>query len=178
MIDQQKFAHDIAIILMKNKVVSGQEAENLQKMFSESSHDWFVEFLLEEGLVNKEEILKALSSYYQVPSFDVEGYFFDHLLVRDFPKGFLLRHNIIPVEIDQNILMIVASDPSNEDLLTALRQYTSEDIQFYVGIARDIEDAVKEYYDKSLTDDYTLVESEKSADEERKEIEEIEESEG
>ena len=60
----------------------------------------------------------------------------------------------------------------------ALRKYTSDDIQFYVGIAREIEDAVKEYYDKSLTDDFDLVEHEESLDEEREEIEEIEEGEG
>ncbi len=178
MINQQEFAQAISAILAKNKVISTSEAEGLQKGFSQSSHDWFIEFLLEEAFVDKEETLKALSSYYQVPFFDVEGYFFDHLLVRDFPKDFLLRNNIIPVEIDEDILMIAASDPGNADLLPALRKYTSDDIQFYVGIARDIEDAVKEYYDKSLTDDYDLVEDLESADEERKEIEEIEEGEG
>ena len=122
MIDQQAFAQEISALLAKNKVISAAEAENLQKGFSQSSHDWFVEFLLEESLVDKEEILKALSSYYQVPSFDVAGYFFDHLLVRDFPKDFLLRNNIIPVEIDEDILMIAASDPSNEDLLPRIKK--------------------------------------------------------
>lgn len=173
--DQKTFAQGISDILVKQSVISAQEAEDLQKSFAQSSHDWFVEFLLEEDLVDKEDILKALSTYYKVPSFDVEGYFFDHLLVRDFPKDFLLRHTIIPVEIDQDILVLVASDPSDQSLLSNLRKYTDDDIQFYVGIARDIEDAIKEYYDKSITDDYDLVEDEEPEEEENDQIREIEE---
>ncbi|MCL5875765.1 MAG: hypothetical protein M1114_04800 [Candidatus Dependentiae bacterium] len=173
--DQKTFAQGISDILVKQSVISAQEADDLQKSFAQSSHDWFVEFLLEEDLVDKEDILKALSTYYKVPFFDVEGYFFDHLLVRDFPKDFLLRHNIIPVEIDQDILVFVASDPSDQSLLSNLRKYTDDDIQFYVGIARDIEDAVKEYYDKSITDDYDLVEAEEPEEEENDQIREIEE---
>ncbi len=173
--DQKTFAQGLTSILVKQSVISEQEAEDLQKGFARSSHDWFVEFLLEEAFVDKENILKALSTYYQVPFFDVEGHFFDHLLVRDFPKGFLLRHNMIPMEIDEDILVFVVADPSNPSLLSDLRKYTDDDIQFYVGIARDIEDAVKEYYDKSLTDDYDLVEDLESEDEEHEDLKEAEE---
>lgn len=172
--DQKDFAKQLSALLVKQQSISQVEGEHLQTEFEKSSHDWFVEFLLEEGLVEKSDILRALSTHYQVPAFDANGFFFDHMLVRDFPKDFLLRNSIIPVEIDQDILMIVAADPSREDLLPLLGQYTADDIEFYVGIKRDIDDAIKEYYDASLTDDYDLVEDLESEDEEREELEEAE----
>lgn len=54
--------------------------------------------------------------------------------------------------MEDDVLVVVASNPDNPDLVSGLGAYTSEDIQFRVGLARDIADAVKEFYDKSLTD--------------------------
>ena len=104
------FAQKIADSLVKHTVISEKEARDLQAAFSESDHDNFTDFLLEEGLVDKEHVLIALSEYYQVPYMDVEGEFFDHLLLRDFPKDYLLRFEIIPYEIDQNMMIVVAAD--------------------------------------------------------------------
>lgn len=146
------FTEKIAGILVARKVISAQEGENLKKSFAESSHDNFTDFLLEEGLVDKENILIALGDYYQVPYFDVEGHFFDHLLVADFPKDVLLRNEVIPLEIEQNVLVVVAADPSNAELLPILGKYAPNDIQCNVGIGLDIQDAIKEFYEKSLTD--------------------------
>lgn len=166
------FVKKISEILVKNKVVSSSEAANLQAAFSEAVHDIFTDFLYEEGLVDKEHLLIALGEYYQVPYFDVEGYFFDHLLLRDFPKDFLLRNSIIPLEIDENILVVVASDPANQDLSPAINTYAPYDIQFYVGIALDIQDAVKEFYEKSLTDPDDMLDRDDEVVEEM-ELEEI-----
>lgn len=176
------FEKKVCDILVALKAVSASEGHDLQTSFAESDHDNFVDFLIEENLVEKEIVLKALSQYYKVPPFDVDGYFFDHLLLRDFPKDFLLRNEIIPLEIDQEVLMIVASDPSNPELPPALAQYASEDVEFYVGIALDIQDAIKEFYDKSLTEPDDMTDPLEDIEEEEElndmhELEELEEEE-
>ena len=77
--------------------------------------DEFDNFLLQEGLVAKENLLKALSEYYQVPPFDVIGHFFDHDLVIEFPTRFFMRNEIIPLqEINDNMLYVVAANPADE----------------------------------------------------------------
>lgn len=146
------FIDGLLAALVQKKVVSASEAANFKAAFSESTHDDFTTFLYQEGFVDKEQLLVALGDYYQVPYFDVEGYFFDHLLLRDFPKDFLLRNSIIPLEIDQTILIMIAGDPSNQELLPLINKYAPYDIQLYVGLAPDIQDAVKEFYEKSLTE--------------------------
>jgi len=146
------FAQDLSEILERQKAVSADESLALQKAFKDSEADQFDDFLLEEGLVEEDVLLKALSEYYQVPAFDVVGYFFDHGLLTKFPKGFLLREGIVPLEVENDILSVVASEPSKEGFESMIRDYVSYDVVFMVGLRRDICDAVKEFYDASPTD--------------------------
>lgn len=149
---REKFAQELSDIFVKHGIVSEAEGRAMQRAFKNADRDNFDEFLLDEGLVEEASLLKALSEYYQVPAVDVTGYFFDTQLLRNFPKDYLLRNVIVPLEMENDELIIVANNPDNPDLISGLGAYTSEDIQFRVGLARDITDAVKEYYDKSLTD--------------------------
>jgi hypothetical protein len=50
-------------------------------------------------------------------------------------------------------MVVVTSHPNNPELLLEIGKYVSYDIQFYVGIGLNICDAVKEFYDKSDTED-------------------------
>jgi len=146
---KEAFTQGLAEILVKNKVIAADEAKSMQDMFKDSIKETFDDFLLEEGLVEESDLLRALSEYYQLPSFDVVGYFFDHNLITKFPKGFLLRNGIVPLEVDQNMLIIIASNPEEPGLESAVRDYVSYDVNLMVGLKRDISDAVKEFYDLS-----------------------------
>lgn len=166
-----KFADQMAEL----KIVTAQEAEDLKEGFAKSGRDNFIDFLLEEGIIDKEDILEALSEYYEVPSFDTDGHFFDHLLVRDFPKDFLMRHEIIPLEIDQTILVVIAANPADSNLAVAIGKIAPYEIEFYVGIAQDIQNAIRDFYDKSLTEDDPDLENDPAyEEEERAELDELE----
>ena len=145
----QSFQHTICEVLVKNKVITEQEAEDLQKDFKGRSKETFDEFLLNEGFVTRDELLAALAVYYEVPSFNVVGYMFDHRLLVNFPQDFLLRHGIIPLDRDENILSLIVSNPNNADLLPELSEYVSDEIRFYVGIREDIINAIMEFYEDS-----------------------------
>jgi type IV pilus assembly protein PilB len=149
---RETFAQQLSDILVKQKVLDEAESRAIQRSFKNSEKENFDDFLLEEGLIEEATLLRALGQYYQVPPVDVTGYFFDTQLLRNFPKDFLVRNRIVPLEMDDDYLVVVASDPDNPDLLPAMGAYTSEDIQFRVGLARDIIDAIREFYDKSPTD--------------------------
>lgn len=140
-------------VLTELQFITKEDAAKLLVAYQESEVDQFDEFLLSEGIVEHEHLLEALSEYYQVPSFDVVGYFFETHLLRMFPKDMLFRNEIIPLQVDENILIVVAANPNNSELLFEIGEYVSYDIRFYTGIARDICDAVREYYDKADTED-------------------------
>lgn len=148
----ETFVDAFTKILFEQNAIKHDEALALKKVFFDRSKETFDDFLLEEGLASRTEILNALSQYYDVPAFDVVGHFFNHDKLHEFPKDFLLRNQIIPLEQDENILFMIASNPNDPELLPKIGNYVSYDIQFLVGIARDITDAVKEFYDKALSE--------------------------
>ena len=147
MASQETIVQELTAILLKNKTVSEKEAHALQRVFQESSRDNFCDFLIEEGLVEEEALLRALSQYYKVPSFDVKGYFFEHFLLHRFPKEFMIMNGFIPLEVEGDSLVVVASEPERNGLESAMRNFVSYDIIFFVGLGRDIIDAVEEFYD-------------------------------
>jgi hypothetical protein len=138
--------------LVALKLITAEDAVKLLAAYHESDVDQFDEFLLSEGILDMENLLQALSEYYQVPSFDTVGYFFERHLLHMFPKEMMVRHEIIPLQVDENMMVVVAAQPDNPDLLFEIGEYVSYDIRFYVGVALNIRDAIEEYYDKADTE--------------------------
>ena len=64
----------------------------------------------------------------------------------------MLRNAFIPLEVDENILIVIASEPDNGELLNIIGEFVSYDVRIDVGIRLDITDAISEYYEKSLTE--------------------------
>lgn len=149
MAHSESFVQSLTDILVKQKVVTAEHAQELQRLFADSPKEYFDDFLLEEGFVEEPDLLRALSALYQVPSCDASGQFFEHFLLRKFPKDFLLRNAVIPLVVDGDELVVVASNPDKDSLESALRDFVSYDIVFEVGLRRDIVDAVEEFYDIS-----------------------------
>lgn len=143
------FEEQLCNILVSKKIFSKQKAKSLQDDFKDRSKETFDSFLLSEGLIKKEDLLGVLSTYYKVPGFDVVGHFFNHNLLLEFPQDFLVREGLIPLQREDDILVIIASEPNNEDLLPDLAEYVSDEIQFNVGIKNDIVNSVIEYYKDS-----------------------------
>lgn len=153
---REHFVEALIAILVAQKAFMPNQVQGLQQTFQNASHEYFEDFLLEEGLVDKGALLTALAQYYQVPEVDVVGIFFEPFLLQKFPKDFLLRNAFIPLEVADEgefVMYVVAAEPNNDDLLAKIGEFVSYDIHFRVGLRRDICDAVKEFYDRSFTAD-------------------------
>jgi hypothetical protein len=146
------FVSDLSKILVQQGAISAADAQEMQNSFAIQATDQFEEFMLDQGLIEKGSILRALSDYYKVPPLDVGGIFFDHLLLTNFPKDFLLRNEIIPWQLDNDELVMVAAQPTTPGLASAIEKFSNNDVVFVVGLARDIIDAIEDFYDKSPTE--------------------------
>ena len=144
------FVQRLTTSLLANQAITQKEADSLVAMFHDRAKGRVDSFLLDEGMVEREELLKALSAMYQVPYFDVNGYFFENELLQTFPRDVLITKGIIPLQVDEDILIVVASNPEDPELLDIIGNSVSYDIQFNVGLRRDIMDAVEEYYEPSI----------------------------
>lgn len=142
---------ELSAILVRNNVLSFQDAQALRQEFIYRDDISFEDFLLEQGVVEKEDLLQALSDYYGVPAVDVIGEFFDHQFLRLIPKDVMIRHAMIPFWRDGDTLGVVAAQPDDPHLLVVLGDYVTHDITFMVGLAQDIIESIEEFYDESIT---------------------------
>ncbi len=147
---REKLAERLSEILVKQNALSVDKAKALKKLFYDRSKPAFVNFLLEEGLVSRSALLNALSEYYQKPAFDVIGHFFEEHYVQMFPEQVMVRNMFVPLKRDQNMLVVVASDPSNSELLVVIGKYVSYDVRFMVGLAQDIMVAAREFSEYAI----------------------------
>ncbi|HVW99558.1 MAG TPA: hypothetical protein VHA52_03830 [Candidatus Babeliaceae bacterium] len=141
----------LSALLERNGSIKHADTKALKKMFGQSSLATFEDFLLEENLVDKSDLLEALSEYYQVPAVDLLSQFLDHHLVTMFPVDLMVRKGFVPFQRDENILIIVASNPHDDTLSETLGRYVSYQTTFWVGILQDIIDMAREYTDTSIT---------------------------
>lgn len=161
-------------ILSKKNILQSKDAVELQHEFENHEAQYVEDFLLEEGLVDKEQLLQALQEFYGVQSVDVLGAIFDHDLVTMFPKDVLLRNCCIPYYRDGNILFVITNDPQNDELDAILREYVSYDIEFFVGIPSHIDMMIKDFYQETLYDvdfDENIDRATEEDEEEREELE-------
>ena len=150
MAKKQIFVTRLADAFVKLQVFSPDEAENLVKEFQGRAKGRIDDFLLDEGIVDRETLLKSLQAVYGIAPFDVRGHFFNHQLLLFFPKDFLINQGFIPLDVDDEIMTIVMSNPEDEETLDTLGRYVAYNVNVFVGIRRDIIDAVEEYYDEDV----------------------------
>jgi len=143
----KRYAEVLGEILHRHGVLTKEDMQSLKRDFKGGDPSQLNYFLLDEGLAIKEELLSALSEYYEVPFFDVRGYQFNHELLELFPQEFLINNAVIPIEFDGAILTMVTGNPADPDLTEKIQQFTQHHIEFRVGITRDIVDEARAYYE-------------------------------
>ena len=67
------------------------------------------------------------------------------------PEEVLLNHLFIPYQRENDNLWVVAAEPDDPHLPVVLGKYLSHNFNFMVGLPQDIRDAIREYYDESIT---------------------------
>lgn len=144
------FVTRLAASLVKLKVMSDEEAESFIKEFEGRTKGRIDDFLLDEGILDRETLIKALQNTYGIPAYDVRGHFFNHQLVLLFPKDFLMNKSIIPLDVDADIMTVVVSNPEDDETLEVVGNYVPYSVNVVVGIRRDIIDAIEEYYDEDV----------------------------
>jgi hypothetical protein len=147
----QHILDGITKVLVARKALQQHDVQPLHDAFRASAIERFEEFLVEEEVVTKEQLLAALQEYYQLPAIDVVGLLLSHELVIKFPKDLMLNHGFVPYQLDGDILQVIAARPNDADLSEIMVPFIGQDVVFAVGIYSDICDAVKEFYDPSIT---------------------------
>jgi type IV pilus assembly protein PilB len=105
------------------------------------------EILTGQGLVKQEALLELLSGQIGVPFVDVKRLKIHREALKLVPEEIAKKHNIIPVEVTSDKLVIVMSHPEDILAIDDINIITGKKIYIALGNPSDIEDAIYSSYE-------------------------------
>ncbi len=91
----------------------------------------------------EENETRKLAARYRVPYIDLSEFAIKRDLVQSFPPDFLYRGNFIPLEIEDNIVKIAISDPSDIGTIDAIESFLGKKVQVHASSKRAIQEALR-----------------------------------
>ena len=134
----------LADILKEEKRLSPQTLEEMQGSGS------LRQALIQKGLMEEEEVLLALSRRLGIPFVkDLEGEGFDPSLIPKVPITFCKNYKIVPLRLQDGVLMAAALDPLNLEPLDDLRLILeAKEIRLVLSTEREILRLANQYYEQ------------------------------
>lgn len=143
------FINSFSPLLVKHGFLKHEDVEQIHKAFASQPAQTYQEFLLNEQFLTKEQLLALLSEYYGIAAVDVSTELFDPRIVKMFHHDFLQKYNALPYKRDDQVLLVVTGDPSQEDLYEVFGDNVSYDLEFFVGIPHHIDLVCSDIFDQT-----------------------------
>ena len=138
--------------LVDNKILTAVEAEHLE---IDSLHQGkpIYEYLLQQGNIKKEDVLKIQAEFLSVPFVNIAITSANPQALAFVSEPIARRYTIIPYEFDTktDVISIASPDPLNISLLDFLERKTGKKVVFSLAYADDIEKAINAVYTKGLS---------------------------
>jgi len=117
---------------------------------SRENGDTPVQILQDMGVVSEGDLLGAVSIQTGVPCLSLSNPpFVPSRLTIAFPLKFMQQYKFFPLKIEDGVLTVVMSNPSDVDTLDSLRLQSGSEVKVYLGSEREILKALDEYYGSS-----------------------------
>jgi general secretion pathway protein E len=104
------------------------------------------DYLQDEGWVAAEDVALALSLQLNLPIIDLTRHSVQAEALALVPEDYARQHDLIPVDLTGDSLVVVMADPLNIPVLEDLRARAKKIIQPAVGIPQDIREAINRNY--------------------------------
>jgi type IV pilus assembly protein PilB len=108
--------------------------------------------LLKMGLVTAEDILKAKASMYGMEFQRISPEKVNKLAFEKLDPDFIRNNNVVPVDIEQDCLLIATSEPANVFVLEDVKRQTKMDIKTIVCTPEDIENICSSFSEAGRVD--------------------------
>jgi len=108
------------------------------------------EILVEMGVVSERRLAETLAEKFHLPIVDLDDCLIDPQALAALPRSVLLRHRILPIEIEDDRITVALSDPLNTDATDQIRFQRSGKVREVVGIPSQIDQYLRELVGESL----------------------------
>ncbi len=110
------------------------------------------EVLIEEGIISESEIIDTLSQQLSIKRVEIDNIFVDSEVARSIPKEVAKKHNLIPVNMQDDKLIVAMSDPLNVFAIDDICFITRKKVEPVIASKSSIDKAIEFYYGKQATD--------------------------
>lgn len=140
------------LLLVSDEVIS-QEMADSYEVAALRANIPIDEFLLKDGIIKKEAILKTKASLMNTPFVEVTTTAVDPQALGMIPESTARRYNILPYLYNpqNDVIYVAAADPFNVALLDFLEKKTQKKIILALGISEDIEKTIALIYTQGLS---------------------------
>ena len=138
------------ILVEANKITEDQlkYALDLQK----GKGDRLGKVLVDEGIISEKEILEVLEFQLGIPHVDLKQYYIDPKVVKAVPESLARKHNVIPINLYNNILTVAMNDPLNIFIIDEVKLVSEKEVQPAIALEEDIRNTIEYYYGKQTVE--------------------------
>ena len=147
-------------ILVEKGIITSITVERILPLCTKAKKR-FGTILEEIGLITSEELAQALAIQYGCKIVtDFAKYQFSHDILKLVPVETAVEHILFPLKVQNNVLALAVFDPTNEKVISNLKDNTRMQIRPFIATRKDINKAIAKYYlnkDISEKDDNTIL---------------------
>lgn len=142
--------------LLKQGIISAESAEKLE-LASLQKNIPIYDYLLSEGTVNKVEVLKAVSTIFDIPYVNLAELPIQPQAVSFISESIAKKYEIIPYKYDpeDKKIYIATTDPFNISVLEFLERKIGSKVVFALGARDDIQKFISIAYTQGLSPEVT-----------------------
>ncbi|MEW6141721.1 MAG: ATPase, T2SS/T4P/T4SS family [Chloroflexota bacterium] len=132
---------DLGEMLLDEKLVTPEQLARATEI-QRSRGGALAEILVREGYVKSEELAVVQSVLLNVPFIDLKRHVIQPDAIKLIPEEMARRHNLIPMDVIGDSLMVVMANPGDVRTIEDIRARAGRRVEVALGIPADIQQAI------------------------------------
>jgi type IV pilus assembly protein PilB len=132
------------LLMQKGLITAEQLTEALERQ--SETKGYLGEILLALGILSEADLTRALAEQWDIPFVQVASRTIEAWVLEKIPASLARRHRVLPIDVQDQRLLVAMADPFNADLLDELRTLLNCDIQPMLAPPSQLAQAIEEHY--------------------------------
>lgn len=104
------------------------------------------EVLIEKGYITQDDVIQVLEFQLGIPHINLERFDIEEDAVKKIPENLAKRHDLIPIRIVDNKIVVAMSDPLNIYAIDDVKIYSGMEVVPNIASSEDIKKAISKFY--------------------------------
>lgn len=139
-------AENIISILQDKGIVSNDQLKQARERVENEESSNAINALIELGFVKEETVMKEYAELYGMGTIDLEKATISDEALRAVPPSTAREYKILPVRVEEGLIEIVMSDPSDIETLDTLGFLLNAHVEAVIAPQKKIDQYIEHYY--------------------------------